>query len=76
MDEAALSQLTPQEQKQIIGEHLYPIIHAMNPQLAGKLTGMMLELDNSDLLELFNNPNQLRIKIEEATAVLSNASRS
>merc|ERR1719278_2181778 len=31
------------EQKQMLGERLYPLIHKMHPDLAGKITGMLLE---------------------------------
>ncbi|KFR10068.1 Embryonic polyadenylate-binding protein, partial [Opisthocomus hoazin] len=65
-----LAAAPPQEQKQMIGERLYPLIHAMHPSLAGKITGMLLEIDNSELLLLLESPDSLRCKIEEAVAVL------
>ncbi|NXK07012.1 EPAB protein, partial [Herpetotheres cachinnans] len=66
-----LAAAPPQEQKQMIaGERLYPLIHAMHPSLAGKITGMLLEMDNSELLLLLESPDSLRSKIEEAVAVL------
>uniref|UniRef100_A0A8C3J3J1 PABC domain-containing protein n=1 Tax=Calidris pygmaea TaxID=425635 RepID=A0A8C3J3J1_9CHAR len=36
-----LAAAPPQEQKQMIGERLYPLIHALHPSLAGKITGML-----------------------------------
>uniref|UniRef100_A0A7M4EZJ1 Polyadenylate-binding protein n=1 Tax=Crocodylus porosus TaxID=8502 RepID=A0A7M4EZJ1_CROPO len=65
-----LAAAPPQEQKQMIGERLYPLIHAMHTSLAGKITGMLLEIDNSELLLLLESPESLRSKIEEAVAVL------
>ncbi|NWS52251.1 EPAB protein, partial [Chunga burmeisteri] len=66
-----LAAAPPQEQKQmIVGERLYPLVHAMHPSLAGKITGMLLEIDNSELLLLLESPDSLRSKIEEAVAVL------
>ncbi|KAM9260648.1 polyadenylate-binding protein 1-like isoform 2-T2 [Cariama cristata] len=65
-----LAAAPPQEQKQMIGERLYPLVHAMHPSLAGKITGMLLEIDNSELLLLLESPDSLRSKIEEAVAVL------
>ncbi|PKU35191.1 polyadenylate-binding protein 1-like isoform x2 [Limosa lapponica baueri] len=65
-----LAAAPPQEQKQMIGERLYPLIHALHPSLAGKITGMLLEIDNSELLLLLESPDSLRSKIEEAVAVL------
>ncbi|NWU16162.1 EPAB protein, partial [Cephalopterus ornatus] len=65
-----LAAAPPQEQKQMIGERLYPLIHSMHPLLAGKITGMLLEMDNSELLLLMESPDSLHSKIEEAVAVL------
>ena len=45
------------------GERLYPLIHAMHPSLAGKITGMLLEIDNSELLLLLESPDSLRCKV-------------
>uniref|UniRef100_A0A8D0EN29 PABC domain-containing protein n=1 Tax=Strix occidentalis caurina TaxID=311401 RepID=A0A8D0EN29_STROC len=58
-----LAAAPPQEQKQMIGERLYPLIHAMHPSLAGKITGMLLEIDNSELLLLLESPDSLRSKV-------------
>uniref|UniRef100_H0WXC3 Poly(A) binding protein cytoplasmic 1 n=1 Tax=Otolemur garnettii TaxID=30611 RepID=H0WXC3_OTOGA len=44
-----LASAPPQEQKQMLGERLFPLIQAMHPTLAGKITGMLLEIDNSEL---------------------------
>ncbi|NXJ16675.1 EPAB protein, partial [Odontophorus gujanensis] len=65
-----LAAAPPQEQKQMIGERLYPLIHARHASLAGKITGMLLEIDNSELLLLLESPESLHSKIEEAVAVL------
>ncbi|XP_068601962.1 embryonic polyadenylate-binding protein-like [Brachionichthys hirsutus] len=58
------------DQKQLLGEQLYPLIYALHPNLAGKITGMLLEIDNSDLLLLLDSPQSLRSKVDEAIAVL------
>merc|ERR1712064_125710 len=57
-------------QKQMLGEKLYPQIAKMQPQLAGKITGMMLEMDNSELLILLESPAQMKEKVDEALRVL------
>lgn len=70
LDLANLSNLTPQDQKNAIGERLYPMIHAQEPTLAGKITGMLLEMDNAELLHLLESPDALVSKIQEALQVL------
>lgn len=59
-----------QEQKQMLGERLFPLIQAMYPDLAGKITGMLLEIDNSELLHMLESRESLKAKVEEAVAVL------
>ncbi|XP_054642129.1 embryonic polyadenylate-binding protein-like isoform X2 [Dunckerocampus dactyliophorus] len=58
------------DQKQLLGERLYPLIHALHPTLAGKITGMLLEIDNSELLHMLETPECLHSKVDEAIAVL------
>ncbi|KAJ7988989.1 hypothetical protein DPEC_G00314900 [Dallia pectoralis] len=65
-----LADAPPQEQKQMLGERLFPLIQAMHPSLAGKITGMLLEIDNSELLHMLESHESLRSKVEEAVAVL------
>lgn len=65
-----LAEAPPQEQKQMLGERLFPLIHNMYPELAGKITGMLLEIDNSELLHMLESRESLKAKVEEAVAVL------
>merc|ERR1712217_396210 len=50
LNAATLAAAPPSVQKQMIGEKLFPAISKFQPELAGKITGMMLEMDNSELL--------------------------
>ncbi|KAG8505764.1 Polyadenylate-binding protein 4, partial [Galemys pyrenaicus] len=52
------------------GERLFPLIQTMHSNLAGKITGMLLEIDNSELLHMLESPESLRSKVDEAVAVL------
>jgi polyadenylate-binding protein len=47
-----LAAVPSQQQKQLLGEALFPKIQAMQPELAGKITGMLLEMDNQELVNL------------------------
>lgn len=47
-----LASAPPGQQKQMIGEALFPKIRNMQPDMAGKITGMLLEMDNSELIGL------------------------
>jgi hypothetical protein len=67
---STLSAAQPQEQKEMLGERLFPLIHVMHHKLAGKITGMLLEKDNAEVLHMLENPEALKAKVEEAVAVL------
>jgi hypothetical protein len=69
-DFSNLSNMSFVAQKNAIGEALYPLIHQQQPALAGKITGMLLEMDNAELLLLLESPDSLSGKIEEAMQVL------
>ncbi|KFH13882.1 putative polyadenylate binding protein [Toxoplasma gondii MAS] len=71
---AALAAAQPSMQKQMLGEKLFPLIARYQPELAGKITGMMLEMDNAELLILLESEAQLKAKVDEALRVLQQAS--
>jgi polyadenylate-binding protein len=67
---AALAKASPDEQKQMLGEAIYPKVAASQPELAGKLTGMILELPVTELLHLLEESEALDAKVSEALEVL------
>ncbi|GFR39651.1 hypothetical protein Agub_g117 [Astrephomene gubernaculifera] len=67
---AALAAAAPEQQKMMIGERLYPQVSELQPDLAGKITGMLLEMDNAELLMLLESHEALLSKVDEAIAVL------
>merc|ERR1712027_214335 len=69
-----LAQANPSQQKQMIGERIFPKIQHREPKLAGKITGMLLEMDNMELLHLLENEEALMLKTNEALAVLNSHS--
>merc|ERR1719388_476138 len=73
LNASTLAAAPPAVQKQMIGEKLFPAIAKIQPEVAGKVTGMMLEMDNSELLMLLESEAQLRSKVNEALQVLGGA---
>lgn len=66
-----LSPYSQQDQKTILGDRLYPLIEQNQPDLAGKITGMILDSSsNEEMITLINDPKVLKNKIEEAIKVL------
>ena len=70
LQEVVLAAAPTERQKQLLGERLFPLIAQREPHLAGKITGMLLELDNSELLVFLETPEELDVKIMEAIEVL------
>jgi len=61
------------QQKQEMGERLYPLVQRIEPKLAGKITGMLLEMDTTELMMLLESGDDLLIaKVNEAVQVLKN----
>jgi len=73
LNAAALAAAPPNVQKQMLGEKLFPLVTKCQPEMAGKITGMMLEMDNSELLILLESEQQLKNKVDEALRVLETA---
>lgn len=67
---AALAAASPEQQKAMLGERLFPLVHARNPESANKITGMLLEIDKAELLHLIESPEALDAKVNEAVDVL------
>lgn len=73
-DHETYSRADPQTKKRLIGEHMYPIILGFSNQfVAGKITGMLLEMENELLFKFIANPSQLKERVIEAIEVLRKA---
>ncbi|XP_077989768.1 E3 ubiquitin-protein ligase UBR5-like [Glandiceps talaboti] len=57
-------------QKQSFGERLFPKVQALQPSLASKITGMLLELPPAQLLFLLASEESLRAKVDEAVDII------
>ncbi|XP_028789976.1 polyadenylate-binding protein 7-like [Neltuma alba] len=68
-----LAAATPEQQRQLLGEHIYPLIQKLRPRLASKITGMLLEMEIRELLLLLESPRFLLAKVEEAVQVLEDS---
>ena len=58
----------PQDQKQMLGERLFPLIQRIVPDLAGKITGMLLNINNAELVHMLEDHNSLTENVEKAVA--------
>ena len=65
-----LTDLSPQDQKQLLGEELFPKVQKINKVQAGKLTGMLLEQENSKLTRMLDDDGYLTEEINKALNML------
>jgi len=67
---AQLAKMTPEEQKNTLGERLYSKISELQPAQAAKITGMLLEMDTPEILNVLEDQRTLLQKVQEAIHVL------
>ncbi|CAL5378921.1 unnamed protein product [Camellia sinensis] len=72
----ALANASPADQRTVfetmLGENLYPLVEQLEPEMAAKVTGMLLEMDQTEVLHLLESPEALKAKVAEAMEVLKN----
>nr|CAA81127.1 poly(A)-mRNA binding protein [Anemia phyllitidis] len=73
---SALASASPEEQRVMLGEQLYPLVDRLEHDHAGKVTGMLLEMDQPEVLHLIDLLRQLKAKVAEAMDVLRMAQGS
>ncbi|KAM1002829.1 hypothetical protein ACFX2I_003226 [Malus domestica] len=71
----ALANATPEQQRTMLGENLYPLVEQLEPDNAAKVTGMLLEMDQTEVLHLLESPEALKAKVAEAMDVLRNVAQ-
>uniref|UniRef100_A0A565B0T1 Polyadenylate-binding protein n=1 Tax=Arabis nemorensis TaxID=586526 RepID=A0A565B0T1_9BRAS len=67
---AALALANPEKHSEILGEQLYPLVGQHAPVHTAKVTGMLLEMDQAEVLHLIESPEALKAKVSEALDVL------
>merc|ERR1719230_505540 len=70
VDPARLALMTQEQQKNLLGEKLFSRITEQEPNNAAKITGMLLEMDNAEIINLLDSPQLLNNKVQEAVTVL------
>lgn len=73
LPETMLAEAQPQGQKQMLGQRIYDQVEPMYPDLATKITGMLLERTNDELLDMLEKRESLEEWVEEAVTVLHQA---
>ncbi|KAL7262195.1 hypothetical protein ACSBR1_000550 [Camellia fascicularis] len=68
----ALANAPPDQQRTMLGENLYPLVDQLEHEHAAKVTGMLLEMDQTEVLHLLESPDALKAKVAEAMEVLRN----
>ncbi|KAG6588672.1 Polyadenylate-binding protein 8, partial [Cucurbita argyrosperma subsp. sororia] len=67
---SALANAAPDHQRTMLGENLYPLVEQLEVDNAAKVTGMLLEMDQTEVLHLLESPEALKAKVAEAMEVL------
>ncbi|GAU26792.1 hypothetical protein TSUD_288970 [Trifolium subterraneum] len=74
---STLASASPEIQQMMLGEHLLPLVSRLTlKDQAAKVTGMLLEMDQAEVIHLIETPDELKIKVSEAMQVLHEASPS
>ncbi|MCO5547128.1 hypothetical protein L7F22_000570 [Adiantum nelumboides] len=70
---SALASAPTEQHRGMLGEQLYPLVDQIEHDHAGKVTGMLLEMDQTEVLHLLESPEALTAKVREALEVLHHA---
>ncbi|OIW15647.1 hypothetical protein TanjilG_08223 [Lupinus angustifolius] len=71
----ALANAPREQQRTMLGEALYPLVDQLEHDAAAKVTGMLLEMDQPEVLHLIESPDALKAKVSEAMDVLRNVAQ-
>ncbi|KAL4559080.1 hypothetical protein LXL04_031213 [Taraxacum kok-saghyz] len=71
---SVLASASPENQRRILGEYLHPLVEEIEHKNATSVTGVLLEMDNDEVLHLIESPDELKKKVGEAMALLVSSS--
>lgn len=57
----------------MLGNNLFPLVQQVVPEMAVKVTIMLLEMDQTEVLHLLESPESLRAEVGQAMDALKNA---
>uniref|UniRef100_A0A7N0UCF2 PABP n=1 Tax=Kalanchoe fedtschenkoi TaxID=63787 RepID=A0A7N0UCF2_KALFE len=66
----ALANAPPDQHRTMLGENLYPLVEQLEPKMSAKVTGMLLEMEKTEVLHLLESPEGLKAKVAESMEVL------
>ena len=56
--------------KQILGEHLYTRVEELHPEQAARITGVLLEAGNQEVMRMLKDEELLKRRVEGAKRVI------
>ncbi|CAL9242343.1 unnamed protein product [Arabidopsis halleri] len=66
----ALRNATPEHKRMMLGQNLYLLVEQLEPDSAAKITGMILEMEQAEVLHLLESHDSLISKVIEVVEVL------
>ncbi|RHN51251.1 putative polyadenylate binding protein [Medicago truncatula] len=73
---SALASASQENQHRMLEEHLHPLVGRLAPtNQTAKVTRMLLEMDQSEVIHLIESPEELKMKVAEAMRFLREASQ-
>ncbi|CAN7123082.1 unnamed protein product [Brassica rapa subsp. narinosa] len=67
---SALALASSAKHSQMLGEQLFPLVEKQEPVHTAKVTGMLLQMDEAEILHLLEAPEALKTKVSEALIAL------
>ncbi|XVF60969.1 hypothetical protein PTKIN_Ptkin08bG0090300 [Pterospermum kingtungense] len=67
---SALANATPEQRRTMLGENLYPLVKQLKLDASAKVIGMLLEMDQTEVLHLLESLKAQKAKVAEVVEVL------